>query len=218
MTSDPNEPVVEESIPDTTFGETDDGESPPPLGRRGPIVPRDASGPGPEPWRLWPAIEKHPWGFMLIVIGGAVLIGWSIIAPTHWTEIVKSQSRLGYLVGDGFLVAPGCILAGWGLLRDHSWGPAATLIVIGAAAFDLTHTFIYMAEVHFPKFGGSPPPIWAYVACILVIWGFLNWLAWRVIRLKIKGNSGLEPWSWLKGFIPSVILVIIVVTLGYALT
>jgi hypothetical protein len=75
-----------------------------------------------------------------------------------------------------------------------------------------------MAEVHFPKFGGSPPPVWAYVACILVIWGFLNWLAWRVIRLKIKGNSGLEPWSWLRGFIPSVILAIIVVTLGYALT
>ena len=214
MSIDPNEQTVEE-IPDLTLGGEGDGEPAGPLGRRWPIIsPAPAA---PEAWRVGPAIRKHPWGFALLLVGAGVLIGWSIIAPMHWQEIVKSQSRLGYLVGDGFLVAPGCLLAGWGLLREHSWAPASLLIVIGAAAFDLTHTFIYMAEVKFPKFGGSPPPIWAYAVCVVIIWGFLNWLAWGVIRLKIPGNSGLERWSWLRGFIPSVILVVIAVSLSYAL-
>jgi hypothetical protein len=217
MPRNPNEPGVEESIFEATLLE-DDGGGPMPLGRRQRIIPRGGSGPGSEPWRLWPAIKRHPWAFALILIGAATLIGWSIVAPLHWDEIKKSQSRLGYLVGDGFLVAPGCLLAGWGLLRERSWGPALLLIVIGAAAFDLTHTFIYMAEVKFPKVGGSPPPMWAYAACILVIWGFLDWLAWRVISRKIAGNGGLEPRFWLRFFIPSVILAIIAVTLGYALS
>ena len=216
MSIDPNEQTVEE-IPDLTLGGEGDGEPVGPLGRRWPIIGSEPAGSGPQAWRLGAAIRKHPFGFTLLVVGAGVLIGWSIIAPIYWQEIIKSQSRLGYLVGDGFLVAPGCLLAGWGLLREHSWAPASLLIVIGAAAFDLTHTFIYMAEVKFPKIGGSPPPIWAYALCVVIIWGALNWLAWRVIRLQIKGNSDLEPWSWLRGFIPSVILVIILVSLGYAL-
>jgi hypothetical protein len=154
----------------------------------------------------------------LIVIGSAVVIGWAIIAPTNWSNVLTSHSRLGYLIGDGFLVAPGCVLSGYGFYKRFKWAPAAFLITIGAATFDLTHTFIYMAEIGVPRFGGSPPPLWAYAAAILALWALMNAWAWYVIRTEVVPDSGIRPWSWLIGFVPAAVLVIVAVVLAYALT
>jgi hypothetical protein len=162
--------------------------------------------------------NKHRFGVLLIVIGGCLVIGWAIIAPTNWSNVLSSHSRLGYLVGDSFLVAPACAVAGYGFYKGYQWGAAAFLIVLGAVAFDLTHTFIYMAEIDVPSFGGSAPPLWAYAVVIVALWGLLTWWAWYVIRTEVAPDAGIRPWSWLIGFIPTAIIAIIVVALAYSLS
>jgi hypothetical protein len=170
--------------------------------------------------------NKRLFGIFLMCVGAAVVIGWAIIAPTNWSNVLTSHSRLGYLIGDGFLVAPGCILSGYGYYseatgeragthRGFGWAPAAFLITIGAATFDLTHTFIYMAEIGVPRFGGSAPPMWVYALVILLLWAIMNMWAWYVIRTEVAPDSGITPWSWLKGYIPAAILVVIAVALAY---
>jgi hypothetical protein len=150
-------------------------------------------------------------GWALIVIGFSVWIGWSIVAPTNWHDVVQSHTRLGYLVGDFFLVAPVCVVAGLGLLKGHSWGPPALLAAVGAAAFDLTHTFIYMAQIGVPSIGGKAPPSWVYVLLIVLTLSVLQWIAWHEIRANMAPHSGIRSsWWWLVFFAVSIGALIVV--------
>jgi hypothetical protein len=144
-------------------------------------------------------------GIALLVIAAGIWIGWFLVARDNWENIIHSLTRLGYLIGDCALLAPGCVTSGIGLLLNESWGPPTLLIAVGAAAFDLTHTFIYLAEICEPKVHGKPLGPWVYAAAILVTLGVLGWIAWRAIYYATGDNP---PWYlWLLSAVAAAILV-----------
>jgi hypothetical protein len=153
--------------------------------------------------------SRHFDGVALIVIGVAILVGWIIVAIKNWANIVHTTTRLGYLAGDCALLAPGCIVSGIGLLTNQSWGPPTLLIAVGAAAFDLTHTFIFTAEIGYPKFHGKPLPAWVYVVVIMVILAVLGWIAWREIWFATGSHP---PWYlWVLSAVATIVLAAIVI-------
>ena len=159
-------------------------------------------------YKVW---GRHVGGVTLIVIGGLILVGWAIVAPLKWSNIVQTNPRLGYLICDVCLVAPGCLISGIGLLTDAVWGPPTLLIAVGAAAFDLTHTFTYIAVIGFPKIGGKPLPVWAYGALILGTLVLLDWIAWREIRIETGGHiPALLVWL----SIPAALVLVGILVLG----
>jgi hypothetical protein len=135
--------------------------------------------------------SRHLDGAVLIAIGMLIWVGWGIVVMRHWPNIISSTTRLGYVAGDCALLAPGCITSGIGLLTDQSWGPPTLLIAVGAAAFDLTHTFIFTAEIGYPKIKGKAPPAWAYVVVILFTLTLLGWIGWREIWFETGSHP---PW------------------------
>lgn len=148
-------------------------------------------------------------GVLLVCIGVAIWVGWALVVSGNWSNIVQSTTRLGYLAGDCALLAPGCIASGLGLLTDQPWGPPTLLIAVGAAAFDLTHTFIFLAETDVPKFHDKPLAPFLYAALILVTLGLLGWIAWRAIWFATNSHP---PWYlWVLSLLAAVVLVVIVV-------
>ncbi|HEX4010459.1 MAG TPA: hypothetical protein VHX62_10645 [Solirubrobacteraceae bacterium] len=123
-------------------------------------------------------------GVALILIGAGVIIGWGLVLWRHGRDVIKENPRLGYCVGDVTLLAPGCIVAGIGLLAEAPWAPPFLLVAVGAATFDLTHTFIYCAEISWPRLPAvGVPPTWWYSVAILLVLVALEWLAWSDIRV-----------------------------------
>jgi hypothetical protein len=72
--------------------------------------------------------------------------------------MIVSHTRVGYLVGDLLLLAPGPILCGALLVMGHPYDTLVLPITIGIATCDLTHTLIYTWQIGYPKIGGKAPP------------------------------------------------------------
>jgi hypothetical protein len=144
------------------------------------------SNPTPPSLALPPiAAQSHTWehlgGVGLLLIAALVWILWPIVAWRHWQNVVETKTRLGYFIADMSIVAPLCATAGYGYVRDLGWAPGALLIAVGAAAFDLTHTFIFVAQLGLPKIKGSAPPWWAYALLIVLVLSLLGLIAWRAL-------------------------------------
>lgn len=129
-------------------------------------------------------------GWALIAIGVAIWIFWPIVAIEHWQNVIESHARLGYFIGDMTIVAPLCFASGYGSVAATKWASPMLLLTVGAAAYDLTHFLIFLAQIHVPKIKGKPLPVVAYVAAILAVLAFLAWIAWRVIQVEITPPGG----------------------------
>lgn len=123
-------------------------------------------------------------GIALIVIGVGLIIGWGLVLWRHGRDVIANNPRLGYCIGDVTLLAPGCIVTGIGLLAKAPWAPPFLLVAVGAATFDLTHTFIYCAQISWPRLPEvGVPATWWYSVAILVVLFALEWIAWSDIRV-----------------------------------
>jgi hypothetical protein len=136
-------------------------------------------------------LGRHIGGWGLIAIGVAIWVLWPIVAYHNWENVVQTHNRLGYFFCDMTIMAPLCLASGYGLVRDYRWGSAVLLLAIGAAAFDLAHTLIFMAQIQVPKIGGRALPWWAYALVVALVLVLLGLLAWREIEV-IMGGSGTQ--------------------------
>ena len=127
-------------------------------------------------------------GIALLAIGGAVLVGWGLVLVKHGRNVLDDNPRLGYCVCDIFLLAVGVITAGIGLVGNRAWAKPLLLIAVGAAAFDLTHTFIYCAEISWPKPFGLTLPTWVYSVAILAVLAALFSIGWSDINSLTNGK------------------------------
>lgn len=140
-------------------------------------------------------VERRFGGPALIAIGVCLLIGWAVVATQEWNDVIGSHTRLGYLIGDTWLLAPGLILSGVGIRQRLAWGHLVFLITVGVAAFDLTHTFIYMLQIEWPKIGGKAAPWEAYAALIVLTIALLVALGWWEIRVALS-YWARRPVAW----------------------
>jgi hypothetical protein len=140
---------------------------------------------------------RHLGGVLLVVIGVAVWIGWPIVAVRHSEDVVKSHARLGYMIGDMTITGPLCLASGYGLLQNYRWGSAVLLLAVGAAAFDLTHFLVYLAQTHWPQIGGRALPWWAYLAAILATLAILGVIAWRELDVVTSATGGAGSGAYL---------------------
>lgn len=155
--------------------------------------------------------SRHVDGGALIAIAVLIWALWFVVARRHWANIIETRTRLGYLAGDCALLAPGCVASGIGLLADQSWASSVLLLAVGAAAFDLTHTFIFLAEIELPKVHDKALPPWHYALVILVVLAVLGWIAWRDIWFATGSHA---PWYlWVLSAAAAIVLVSIV-TIG----
>lgn len=132
------------------------------------------------PFVIFPPV---PAGIALIAIGAAVILGWGLVLVKHGRNVLESNPRLGYCVCDISLLSVGCIVTGIGLVGGHRWARPLLLVAVGAAAFDLTHTFIYCAEISWPKPRGFTLPTWVYSVVILAVLAVLMSIAWSDIDM-----------------------------------
>jgi hypothetical protein len=140
---------------------------------------------------------RHVGGVLLIVIGVAVWIGWPIVAVRHSEDVVNSHARLGYMIGDLTITGPLCLASGYGLLQDYRWGSAVLLLAVGAAAFDLTHFLVYLAQIRWPLIGGRALPWWAYLAAILATLAILGVIAWRELDVVTSATGAAGSGAYL---------------------
>jgi hypothetical protein len=133
---------------------------------------------------------RHFGGWALIAIAVAIWILWPIVAIKHWQNVIESHTRLGYFIADMTIVAPLCFASGYGSIQDYSWAGPLLLVAVGAAAYDLTHFLIFLAQIQVPKINGKPLPVAVYPVTILAVLAFLGWLAWREIRIEISHPGG----------------------------
>jgi len=140
---------------------------------------------------------RHVGGVLLIVIGVAVWIGWPIIAVRHSEDVVKSHARLGYMIGDMTITGPLCLASGYGLLQDYRWGSAVLLLAVGAAAFDLTHFLVYLAQIHWPQIRGRALPWSAYLVATLATLAILGVIAWRELDVVTSATGGAGSGAYL---------------------
>jgi hypothetical protein len=129
-------------------------------------------------------------GVALIIIGTALAVGWAVVLFTHGRNVLEDNPRLGYCVCDVSLLSVGCVVTGIGLVGNHAWAKPLLLVAVGAAAFDLTHTFIYCAEISWPKPFGFTVPTWIYSVVILAVLGVLMAIAWSDID-RITNYKGI---------------------------
>jgi hypothetical protein len=140
---------------------------------------------------------RHVGGVLLIVIGVAVWIGWPIVAVQHSDDVVKSHARLGYMICDMTITGPLCLASGYGLVQDYRWGSAVLLLAVGAAAFDLTHFLVYLAQIHWPQIRGRALPWWAYLAAILATLAILGVIAWRELDVVTSATGAAGSGAYL---------------------
>ena len=132
-------------------------------------------------------------GIALILIGAALILGWLLVLVKHGRNVLTNNPRLGYCVGDISLLSVGCIITGIGLVAGEIWARPLLLVAVGAAAFDLTHTLIYCAEISWPQPFGFTLPTWVYSVVILLILGALMAIGWSDID-RITGTNGIPTW------------------------
>ncbi len=132
-------------------------------------------------------------GIALIVIGAALIVGWVLVLVKHGRNVLDNNPRLGYCVCDISLLSVGCIITGIGLVGGQLWAQPLLLVAVGAAAFDLTHTLIYCAQISWPQPLGRPLPTWIYSVLILLILAVLFAIGWSDID-NIKGLHGIPTW------------------------
>lgn len=158
--------------------------------------------------------SRHLSGWVLIGIGIVLLIGWIIVLLREGKVIWESQARLGYALADVLLVFPGCIISGAGILAGEGWAPPVLLFTAGAAAYDLTHFFVYLFQAETIKIKGKPLPWWAYAVAIVVSWAGLAWVAYEAIQIAISTPGQLStPPLWI-AIVYGVMLAIIVLMLS----
>ncbi len=158
--------------------------------------------------------SRHLSGWVLIGIGIVLLAGWIVVLLREGRVIWESQARLGYALADVLLVFPGCIISGAGVLDGQGWGPPVLLLTAGAAAYDLTHFFVYLFQAEAVKLKGKPLPWWVYAGLIVLSWAFLAWVAYEAVKIAISTPGQLStPPMWI-AIVYGVTLAIIVVMLS----
>lgn len=85
--------------------------------------------------------------WIAFAVGVVLGVGWPIAAIVNWSDIVHSDVRLGFLVGDVGLIVPLCFATWHGLRRATWWGPLIFLFFAGAGAYDLIVFTIFLIQV-----------------------------------------------------------------------
>ncbi len=97
-------------------------------------------------------------------VGMLLLLGWPVAIFINWENIVHSETRLGYLIGDVGLVTPLCFLSWCGLKNNKSYATVLFSLTAGALAYDVVHFGIFLIQIKFLSI-----PAYVYIILIAVI-------------------------------------------------
>jgi hypothetical protein len=160
------------------------------------------------------ADARSDWlGWALIGVAALLWAGWTVQMLREWKVVWESQARLGYLLADTLIVAPGCIASGIGLLGSDGWGAPLLLLTVGAAAYDLTHFFVYMFQSEMIKIKGKGLAWWVYAILTVVAWAGLGFFAYEAIGVAMRVPPAQPPLGIAIGAGVAVLLIVLALSL-----
>ncbi|MDN3657857.1 hypothetical protein QWZ08_19550 [Ferruginibacter paludis] len=103
----------------------------------------------------------------LVCIGVAAIlvIGWPISIIINWADIVNSDARLGYFIGDLGLVSPLLIVSWLTLKKSEPKGSMLFLVAAGALSYDALHFGIFLIKI---KFLSVSPVLYALLIAVIL--------------------------------------------------